>query len=168
VVEFKFPSYFVYGVCIEENARTGDRIAMYSRQFTEPLSKTEDLHGEAVREKICFVVNAAYSRKNADILRVIGKMDIAHLPELDRRFRSNMSGITEKPCWHMIEGDQRKIVPFLTRETAMLSQYGLPNMDFIRHTYDNDLYPWSAELLKRGPLDFDPDQFEAEMRALLG
>ncbi len=167
VIEFRFPDYLVYGVRIEENSRRGDSVAMYARRFRDPISDVRDLYDEQVRGKIRYFVRLANARKNADILRIVGRMNAEHLPVLDRRFRGDMSGMSERPCWQIIDGDQRSVVPCLTRETALLSEDGFPGMEFIHHTYDNDLYPWSADLLKRGPLNFDPDAFEAEMRAKL-
>lgn len=167
VIEFRLPDYLVYGVCIDEDSRRGDSVAMYARRFREPISSVRDLYDEPVRSKIRYFVRLANARKNADILRVVGKMDPEHFPIMDRRFRGDMSGISEGPCWQIIDGDQRSVVPYLTRETALLSSNGFPGIEVIRHIYDNDLYPWSAELLKRGPLNFDPDAFEAEMRAKL-
>lgn len=167
VIEFRFPEYLVYGVCIAEDAGSGDTLAMYARKFSSQISEIGDLAHEPVRYKILFSAKAARSRKNADILRNIGQMDPTKIPSLDRRFRSNMSGIASKPCWHVIENKARTVVPFLTKETALLSNYGIPNMEFIRNTYDRDLYPWSAELTSRGPVNFDPEAFEAEMRAKL-
>lgn len=168
VLEFRFPEYLVYGVCVAEDSQSGDVVAMYAKKFVSPLASVDELLREPIRETIQFVVKAARARKNKDILRIVGRMDRAQLPVLDLRFRSDMSGIATQPCWHIIEEGRRISVPFLTRETALLSEFGFPNMDFIRTTYDKDLYPWSAELLRRGPLNFDPDAFEAEMRAKLG
>ena len=167
VLEFRFPEYLIYGVCIAEDPEFGDTLAMYSRKFSSPISKIGDLVQEPIRYKILFFVRTARARKNADILRVVGQMDSTKLPGLDRRFRSNMTGIATQRCWHIVEDGVRTVVPFLTKETALLSSYGIPNMEFIRNTYDRDLYPWSAELLNRGPLNFDPVEFEAEMRAKL-
>ena len=44
----------------------------------------------------------------------------------------------------------------LTRDLATLSVDGIYNLEAIKYYYDNDLFPWSPQLLKRGPLDFDP------------
>jgi hypothetical protein len=167
VVEFRFPEYLVYGVCIDEDSQSGDTLAMYARKFILPISGVADLTGEPVRYKILFVVKSARARRNADILRIAGKMQLDELPKLDNRFRSNMSVIASVPCWHIVENKERTSVPFLTKETALLSNYGIPNMEMIKYVYDRDLYPWSAELLNRGPLDFDAETFEREMRLKL-
>ena len=167
VIEFRFPKWFVYGACIEENPRSGDIFLMFAPKYSGAIRTLDVLYDAPIRHKIKFSVAYARSRKNADILKIAGTIDIARLPSVDRRFRGDMSGISMRPCWQIIDGDQRTVVPYLTRETALLSEDGIPNHNFIADYYENDFYPWSAALLKRGPLNFDADAFEAEMRRRL-
>lgn len=167
VIEFRLPEYLVYGVCIEADALTGDVIAMYSDKFSIPVTDVADLHGSPIRHKIKFFVQVARSRKLSDVLRVIGMMDSARWPKMDSRFRFDMSGISNRPCWQIIDGKDRIVVPHLTEATAHLSEFEIPNLDYIRNYYDSDYYPWSASQVKRGPLDFDPDMLEKKMRATL-
>ncbi len=167
VVEFRFPGYFVYGVCIEADPKHGDSLAMYAETFPAPVEDLAALQGRPLRCKIHFFVAHARLRRFADILRVAGVTEPALLPRMDRRFRLDVSGLAGTPRWHILTGQEREVVECLTKETALLSDSAMPNMAAIQTLYGQDLYPWSASQLRGGPLDFDPVAFEAEMRAAL-
>ena len=167
VIEFRLPDYFVYGVVIEENPNIGDTLVMYAPKYKSPIRQISDLIDIPVRYNILFFAKLAASRKNRDLMKILGKLDIAQLPVVDKRFRLSLAGLSKDGKWQIIQGDIRKAIEVLTPDLALLSEGELPNLEAIREFYDLDYYPWSAALTSRGAVSFDPSEFESEQRRAL-
>jgi len=167
VIEFRLPGYFVYGCVTEENVQHGDTILMFAPKFKTQLTSPENLYAAPVRCKIQFGARYAKSKRFSDILGIIDHLDCNQLDTGDPRFRLSLAGISDGKKWQIIRGNQRQVVPYLTEETALLSDSGIPGIEYIRKYYDDDLYPWSAELTSRGATNFDPVNFERKMQRKL-
>lgn len=167
VIEFRLPDYFVYGVVIDENPSIGDTLIMFSPKYKSPIGQLSDLINIPIRYNIMFFTKIAASRKNRDLMQILGKLDIAQLPTVDKRFRLSLAGLSKGGKWQIIEGGSRKVIESLTPDLAFLSEGEIPNIEAIREFYDSDYYPWSAVLTSRGAVSFDPSEFESQQRRAL-
>jgi hypothetical protein len=158
------PTYFVYGVCVQQNERSGDSLAMLSDRFETQVNDLAMLEGRMIRYKQRYFVKHAKMRRNADFLRILGRLRRDQLPEMDHRYRMSLQGLSKCGAWHIISDSARIVVPRLTREMAVLSDDGIAGLEFIQNRYDKDLFPWSAHLTSQGATDFDPLELEAEMQ----
>lgn len=164
VIEFRPSNYYVYGVILVEDKARDDTVMMFTPKYESNIKNVGDLYLTPIRCIYRFFGKLARSAKNTDILKVVGKLDVSQFNPVDLRFRNSLAGISEGAKWQITNGDQRFVVPFLTIETAMLSDDGVPNMDYIREYYDSDFYPWSSELVSRGAIDFDAEEHERVQR----
>lgn len=164
VIEFRLPNYFVYGVVVNENADGGDTIVMFAPKYTSQIETVEELYFAQIRYHILFFSKIAAAKRNQDVMRVLAKLEMSHLPKFDRRFRMCLAGISEGKKWQIVEGDSRSAIHELTPDLAHLSEGEIPNLEAIREFYDADYYPWSAALTSRGLISFDPEQMEAQKR----
>ncbi|OYU40923.1 MAG: hypothetical protein CFE33_02270 [Pseudorhodobacter sp. PARRP1] len=172
VIEFNLGNAFVYGVVVEEDDEDGDHIVMYSPLFESAVGDVGLLSKLPIRCKFKFFAKFAKSKRQSDILRVIGTMDVANRPMSDGKFRISLghrlsTGELMRGKWHILNGRDRVVVPVATEAIGCLSDADLPNLEYIKDYYERDLYPWSAVLTALGQTEFDPSDFEAKMRAKL-
>jgi hypothetical protein len=92
-------------------------------------------------------------------VRIVGSRPLRDDEKNLPTFRSvGLARHGEKPKgWWIIDGEDEVWVDRLEREMAYYSDDGVYNLESLKNIYDNDLYPYSAELLRKGPLGFDPD-----------
>jgi hypothetical protein len=167
VIEFRLTHYFVYGLVFSENKSLGDSLLMFSPKFADPIENIELLYQTPIRCKFLFFAKLVAQKKNADILRIVGQLRVDRIQKIDTRFRVSLEGLAGNSKWQILDEGTRTVVPFLTTETALLSDADLPNVDYIKQYYDADHYPWCAALTRKGATNFDTDQFELEMRRRL-
>jgi hypothetical protein len=164
VIEFNFTTYYVYGVVIEEDESRGDSLLMFAPKYSSPLKELDTLYTAQLRCKFLVPVKHVVTKKNSDLLKFVGRLDIGKLPYVDHRYRVFLPVISDKGKWQIVDGEKRIVVPYLTPETAILSDSVMPNMEYIREYFDADYYPWSAALTSRGSINFDASDLEARMR----
>ncbi|MDB5664481.1 hypothetical protein [Cypionkella sp.] len=172
VIEFNMGNAFVYGVVVEEDNEGGDHMVMYRPSFERAVGDVGALSKLPIRCKFKFFAKFAKSKRQSDILRVIGTMDVASRPMSDGMFRVSLghrlhTGGLVRGKWQILNGKDRVVVPIATEAIGCLSDADLPNLEYIKDYYHRDLYPWSAVLTELGQTEFDPIDFEAKMRANL-
>lgn len=172
VIEFNLGDAFVYGVVVEEDNEHGDHMVMYRPLFQKALDDVDAISKLPIRCKFPFFAKLAKSKRQSDVLRVIGTMDVASRPMSDGMFRVSLghrlhTGELVRGKWQILNGKDRVVVPIATEAIGCLSDADLPNLEYIKDYYHRDLYPWSSVLTELGQTEFDPIEFEAKMRANL-
>ncbi len=164
VIEFRLKGYFVYGVVAGLDSMVGDTLVMFLPKFPDPIQGLDELSQTPIRCKFLFFSKVASAKQNSDLMRICGKLSNPGAYNFDERFRLSLAGISEGRKWQIIERKQRRVVDRLSEEMALLSDAEIPNVAYLQHYYDSDLFPWSAELTSRGATEFDPAEFERRMR----
>jgi hypothetical protein len=167
VIEFRLLGYFVYGVVSKVDGQGGDTVILFEPKFKEPIHSVDELRELPTRCKILFATSRAASKRNRDVIRIVGKISNSESLDDEKRFRVFIPPApgTDKGKWQMIEVDgTRRGVASLSEEMALLSDASFPDLGVLQFYYDEDLFPWSAAMTSRGATDFDPVEFEARIR----
>ncbi|MEM9715216.1 MAG: hypothetical protein AAF826_01735 [Pseudomonadota bacterium] len=157
VVEFHLPIGYVYGLCTHDLNKEGQILKMFKSIYSSSMVFDEAILGDDLRMHARFPLKYAMSEPD---IKVIGKARLSKQDQVMPKFRSlGLAKKGEMPKgWWIIDGDSETWVTSLNREMSFYSEDGFPSLPILNEYYAKDLYPFSKELMQKGPLNFSPDR----------
>ena len=162
IAEIGLGDYFVYGIVVDEHPDYGIAVKLFKPKFPERVTDLASLKNIAFRTTIYLPVRAIKEKKTNGFIRILDNVQPLFCEINPPVFRQvcppETDGIVH--AWVIINGDQRTRVSKLSLEQAMLPDLLIANQEALRDMFDRNIFPWSDERIKRGPISFTASELK--------